>query len=360
MHPLRFDPSYEQPEPDEAQTTEELIKALRGIAEKTARDYGKAVRSVHAKSHGLLYGELEVLPNLPPELAQGLFAHAAIYDVAMRLSTSPGDLLDDSVSTPRGLGLKVLGVKGPRVAGSEDATTQDFVMVNGPAFLAPNAKKFLFSLKLLAATTDHAQGLKKLFSSVLRGTEKALEAVGGESGTLKSLGGHPETHILGETFYSQAPLLWGDHMGKVSVAPVSPSLTALTNAALNVNGKPNGLRDAVVDYFASHGGEWELRVQLCTNLETMPIEDASVVWPEAESPYRTVARLRAAPQPAWNDERQAALDAGLAFSPWHALAAHRPLGSIMRVRKAAYQASARFRAEHNKQPNDDPTRLPAA
>ncbi|MDB5999475.1 MAG: catalase, partial [Rhizobacter sp.] len=139
MHPLRFDPSYEQPEPDEAQTTEELIKALRGIAEKTARDYGKAVRSVHAKSHGLLYGELEVLPNLPPELAQGLFAHAAIYDVAMRLSTSPGDLLDDSVSTPRGLGLKVLGVKGPRVAGSEDATTQDFVMVNGPAFLAPNA-----------------------------------------------------------------------------------------------------------------------------------------------------------------------------------------------------------------------------
>jgi hypothetical protein len=30
-------------------------------------------------------------------------------------------------------------------------------------------------------------------------TEKALEAVGGESDTLKSLGGHPETPVPGDT-----------------------------------------------------------------------------------------------------------------------------------------------------------------
>jgi hypothetical protein len=35
------------------------------------------------------------------------------------------------------------------------------------------------------------------------------------------------------------------------------------------------------------------------------------------------------------------------FNPWHALAAHRPLGSIMRVRKAVYAMSKRFRAERN-------------
>ncbi|WP_418955610.1 hypothetical protein [Streptomyces tritici] len=33
----------------------------------------------------------------------------------------------------------------------------------------------------------------------------------------------------------------------------------------------------------------------------------------------------------------------LSFSPWHALEAHRPLGSIMRSRRAARPASSDFR-----------------
>ena len=38
--------------------------------------------------------------------------------------------------------------------------------------------------------------------------------------------------------------------------------------------------------------EWEIGVQLCVDLKTMPIEDASIVWPEDQSPYVPVARLR--------------------------------------------------------------------
>ncbi|MBW8897250.1 MAG: hypothetical protein JF619_03865 [Massilia sp.] len=41
------------------------------------------------------------------------------------------------------------------------------------------------------------------------------------------------------------------------------------------------------------------------------------------------------------------IDEGILFNPWHALAGHRPLGSIMRVRKAVYAMSKRFRAERN-------------
>ena len=52
-------------------------------------------------------------------------------------------------------------------------------------------------------------------------------------------------------------------------------------------------------------------------------------------------------QDGWSDARADAVDERMAFSPWHGLAAHRPLGSIMRVRKAAYENSVRFRAEHN-------------
>jgi len=347
IRPIPFAPAYEVPEDEEQVTTFDLKDTMHGISVKTYQDSGHAIRSVHAKTHGLLVGELSVLEGLPAAYAQGLFAQAGRYPVVIRLSTTPGDILSDDVSTPRGLSMKVVGVPGARVEGSEDAATQDFVLVNGPVFNAPNAKKFLGSAKLLASTTDKVPNLKRAFSAVARGAEKAIEAVGGESVVLKALGGHPETNPLGETYYSQVPILFGDYMAKVSVAPVSAELKALKDAPVDLKDKPDGLRDAVVDYFGAQGGDWELRIQLCTDLDKMPIEDASVEWPEDLSPYVAVARLRVAPQQAWSEDRAKKIDEGMQFNPWHALAAHRPLGSIMRVRKEVYAMSKRFRAERN-------------
>lgn len=345
--PLPYDPAYERPEKDEADTIAALGETMRSINRTTFKDYGHGVRSVHAKSHGLLRGELRVLDNLPPQLAQGIFAKPGTYPLVMRLSTVPGDILDDSVSTPRGMAIKVVGVDGERLPGSEGDVTQDFVLVNGPAFSAPDAAHFLKSLKLLAKTTDKAEPLKKAVSATMRGVEKAVEATGHKSPTVISLGGQPETNLLGETYYSQVPMLFGQYMAKIAVAPVSPDLAALANAPLDVNGKPNGLREAVIAHFRERGGEWELRVQLCTDLDTMPIEDASVVWPEDQSPYVAVARITVPPQAAWNDERAAAIDDGLAFSPWHGIAAHRPIGSVMRARKPVYEKLAKTRAQEN-------------
>src|ERR1700729_2429588 len=123
--PVRFNPSVERPEPDEAETIQGLISAMRYINEKTLADGGHAIRSVHAKSHGLLQGYLEVDAGLPAELAQGLFAKPRRYPVVIRISTIPGDILDDSVSTPRGMAVKVIGVEGERLEGSENDVTQD-------------------------------------------------------------------------------------------------------------------------------------------------------------------------------------------------------------------------------------------
>jgi hypothetical protein len=352
--PIPYSPSIETPEPDEQDTDRQLVETLRGISEITYADSGHALRSVHAKSHGLLHAELEVIAGLPPALAQGLFARPAKYPVVMRFSTIPGDILDDSVSVPRGLAVKVIGVPGERLPGSEGDTTQDFVLIDGPAFGAPTAKKFLGNLKLLAQTTDKAEGLKKVLSRALRGAEALLESVGSQSGLLKTLGGHPEDHILGETFFSQAPVRYGDYIAKVAIAPASAELVALTNAPLNVNGKPNGLRDAVREFFAARGAVWELRVQLCTDLETMPVEDSSIVWPEDNSPYVAVARIIAPPQDSWSDANVRAVDDGMAFSPWHGISAHQPLGSIMRARKAAYKMSAEFRGQRNGCPMHEP------
>jgi hypothetical protein len=118
-------------------------------------------------------------------------------------------------------------------------------------------------------------------------------------------------------------------------------------ASLNVNGIPNGLREAVLDFFGKNGGAWEVRAQLCTDLAHMPIENAAVVWSEEVSPYRRIARISVKPQLAWSEARSSAVDDGMSFAPWHGLAAHRPLGGIMRVRKAAYEEARKFRAERN-------------
>lgn len=352
--PLQYDPGVEQPAANERDTDAAIMRSMRGILQTTWADYGHSVRSVHAKSHGLLEGELQVLEGLPDALAQGVFARAGSYPVVLRFSTNPGDILDDTVSSPRGLAIKIIGVEGDRLPGSEQDTTQDFVMVNGPAFVAPNAASFAKSLKLLAATTDTGQGWKKLFSAALRGVVALSQSLGIDGSSLKALGGQPMTHPLGETFYTQTPFRHGDYIAKLSVAPVEPALIALHDVPVPLAGKPNGLRAAVIDYFRAHGGTWELRVQLRTNAGTMPIEDASVPWPEQESPYVPVARITVPPQPAWSEERARQADDGLAFSPWHGLAAHQPLGSINRARKAAYAMSAGYRTVHNGCPIHEP------
>jgi hypothetical protein len=266
----------------------------------------------------------------------------------MRFSTVPGDILDDSVSTPRGLSVKIIGVKGERLSGSEGDVTQDFLLVNGPAFGAPTPKKFLPVITLLSKTTNRVQGLKKLLSAVMRQVQRVIVAVTGRpNGTVATLGGQPETHILGETFYNQAPVRFGDFIAKISIAPISAELKGLKQSPLNVNGVPNGIREAVVDFFGKSGGVWEVRAQLCTDMELMPIENAAVVWPEEVSPYRRVARIVVAPQTAWSEARSSAVDDGMQFSPWHGLAAYRPLGGIMRARKRVYEAARKFRAERN-------------
>lgn len=353
MQPIAYDEAYEVIEDHEDQTDQELVKTLMEISDTTFKDSGQGLRSVHAKSHALLRGEMRVLELAQP-FAQGLFSTPKTYPVAIRISTSPGDVLDDRISTPRGLAMKVIGVEGERLPGSEGKTTQDFLMVNGPAFLAPNAHKFLGSLKLLAGTTDKIPRLKRAFSAVLQGAEKLVHAAGGENATLIGLGGHPETNPLGETYYSEVPFLYGLHMAKWQMAPVSPDLVALKDASVDLDDKPDGLRAAILEHFAAHGGEWELRVQLCTDLEAMPIEDASVRWPEEKSPYVAVARISVGPQASWSEALSKQMDDGLAFSPWHGLAAHRPLGSVNRVRRHAYDSSATARSARGRCPVHEP------
>jgi hypothetical protein len=154
--PLRYEPSFERLEKNEAETDAALTEAMLGISETTFKDCGRGLRSVHAKSHGLLTGSLRVLDDLPLVLAQGIATHPGTYPVVIRLSTMPGDILDDSVSTPRAMALKIIGVKGPRLPANEGGAIQDFVLANGPAFTSVTAKKVSWQFK--AACRHHRPG----------------------------------------------------------------------------------------------------------------------------------------------------------------------------------------------------------
>ena len=312
--PLCYQPNYEVPEEEEAQSRENLATSLRGISETTFNNSGHATRSVHAKSHGLLIGELHVLDNLPPYLAQGIFAKASSYPVVMRISTIPAVLLDDNVSTARGFAVKVVGVEGERLMGTENAVTQDFVLVNGPVFLTSAPRQFLSKLKLLAARSNKVPALKKVLSTILQGTEKLIEAVGGESATLKAIGWHAETNVLGEIYFSQVPIMYGDYMAKISIAPISNSLIQLKNTPVDLTDKPDGLRQAV-------------------------------------------AHITAKPQQAWSVARSKAIDDEMSFNHGTALKRTGQLDRLCGCAKCACEISAKFRAEHNKISMAEPANL---
>lgn len=357
--PIRFTPDVEQVQPDEADTQKQLIETFHGIVDTTNKDYGHAFRSVHAKSHALLEGEMRVNEGLPPELAQGIFAEGGrTYPVLLRMSTNAGDPLPDTISLPRGLAIKVLGVDGERLPGSEESTNQDFVMAVGTAFQAPDAEHFLSSLKMLAATTDKAEGGKVAISAVLRGANTLLEAVGINSPKVKSLGGYPNTHPLGERYFSQAAIRYGDYFAKVGVVPLSNNFKALEDGKIDVDGRENAIREDMAAYLAEHGGAFEFRVQLARDPDKDPVEDASVPWPEDDNPYVAVATITVKPQTAWDWDRAKVIDDETSFAPWHGIAAHQPLGSIMRARKI-YDQLAGYRAQLNGCPIHDWKEQPA-
>ena len=195
---LAYSPSVEQPQPNEQQIFQELSETMGHITRTMADRYRHAYRPVHAKSHGLVKATLEVLPNLPPELAQGLFANPASYGVLMRFSTNPGDMLADNVSSPRGLALKVLGAEGAALEGSP-ANMQDFVCIVGDVFPVPNPEGFLKQMKQFSKNITVSEGVKHAISATARVANEALQAVNINPPPLKGLGKDRKTFGKGRS-----------------------------------------------------------------------------------------------------------------------------------------------------------------
>ena len=74
---VRYRADLEQPFPDEDELIRQVVGAMQRANRQVAAKHRHGLRDAHAKSHGVLAGELRVEPDLPEHLAQGLFAAPA-------------------------------------------------------------------------------------------------------------------------------------------------------------------------------------------------------------------------------------------------------------------------------------------
>jgi len=340
---VRYSPSLERKEPDEDAMIARIVESMSRANVEVYKKHRHGLRDAHAKSHAVLAGELRIHEGLPEHLQQGLFAVPRTYQVIVRLSSAPGDIRPDWLLAHFGMAIKVLGVEGQRAI-KDGLDTQDFLLVNSPTLPFGTVGEYLKLQKLLEQHPTKTDDELASIGKKARLAAKVLKALGRPLPAPVELLSPENAHPLGETFHSMAALRFGDHVGKFSAAPLSDNVRALTGQEVDHAGRPSSpVRDLLEEFFAHNSAEFALRVQLCTDIDRLPIEDASVLWREDLSPHQTVATLHLAAQNAVSDARRIYADDVMSYTPWHALEAHRPLGAIMRSRRRAYPASSDFR-----------------
>lgn len=354
MNPVLYAPEIEVVGDDEIALTKEIVDRMAASSRCAFERHRHAIRDAHAKSNGLLKGELTVHADLPEALRQGVFARPRTFHVVARLSSAPGDIHSDEIPAARGFALKIIGVEGERLAPEIGGHNQDLLMVNFPALAFGTIASYQRMLTLLEANAHAPDTFQRLVAGTAHGAKQVLESLGGTPGaTLDGLA-RDNHHPLGETYHTQAAIRFGDYIAKLALQPASHSVRRLTGRPVD-DVQCASMRDAVRGHFAEYGAEYTLSAQLCTDLARMPVEDAAVAWPEELSPHRPIATLRFAPQSTAHPARQVCGDDVLSFNPWNGIVAHRPLGGIMRIRRAAYERSTAFRHAMNAQPRLEPS-----
>jgi hypothetical protein len=115
VNPILYTPDIETVDEDEIALTSEIVEKMAASSRCAFERHRHAIRDAHAKSNGVLKGQLVVHAGLPEELRQGVFAHPRTFDVVARLSSAPGDIHSDEIPAARGFALKILGVEGERI-----------------------------------------------------------------------------------------------------------------------------------------------------------------------------------------------------------------------------------------------------
>jgi hypothetical protein len=360
---VKYTPGIEATDPRFDETLQTVIaKTERYIAGSvTTEGTGRAVRDAHAKGYGLVRAEVDILDRLPAEYAQGIYAKPGRHDALIRFSNgSPHAGADARLGGATGLALKMFDIEAPTLLEDEpDTHTFDYANIGAPIFFANTVEHYLFIQELfLEAPAYFAQGAPgrhRFFKDFVtgKGTLDEDQWAWDELLAFLTVAQLRPVNLLLSTYWTMGAVRHGDYIAKVRFAPVPAFAKAVVHRTLDLASAPEVYRPALVAELRDRPYEFDIQVQLCADLARMPVEDVTVEWPEALSPFVTVAKLRIPRQDISGDDNLEKMDA-LSFTPWRVTAEHAPLGNIMRARKEVYRHSSILRHKLNRQERKEP------
>jgi hypothetical protein len=319
-----------QPDPPQEPDTpqQQLTNAIVTASLAAQRQTGPDLRQIHAKSHGLVWAQFIVEPNLPSELQAGLFASATTYPAWVRFSNGGapekgGILKADREPDVRGIAIKVMQVAGEKCL-EDETETQDFAFSNFPTFFAPNLQDYADLFRARGGGLS-PERMKELGPSLQR---------------FQQINGQKVGNPLLIQYWSMAPFRCGTEIVKMSVRPQAPE-----TPPVSLPDAINYLREAMVKALAQQDYQFDFLVQKFVNETKTPTENLLQEWQSEDTPYVKVATLRI-PQQVFDYEERKHLDAGMFFTPWHTIAAHEPIGSVNLARKKLYSEVAKQRREN--------------
>lgn len=303
-----------------------LASCISRTVNRNFAQHGHFQRGSHVKSIGFVRGSLVVRVNLPDHLRHGLFTTPGrIYPVGARYASESSHIEDDKNMGVRGLGMKVFDVEGTSIGG-ERASTQDLFFNNTPISELANLTIALEIFTLREKFWDDPEGLRQ---ALLARKDANLQ--------LHPQTNIPNTHLAADTLYSQSPYRFGPYMCKFSLLPFSRAQISLKRALpLPHQAEFSAHRKLLRAYCHQYPLRYILRAQFATDAQRHPIDDASVEWDAA---WIDLADLTFPVQETWSDARRVWWEDRIALSPWHGLEDHRPLGSLGRARRKAYEIS---------------------
>jgi hypothetical protein len=361
---VRYTPEIETLDPDLDKLLDQIIAFWENKVRNSPVEEGsgRATRGAHAKSFGVVRAEVHFLNDVPAPYAQGIYANPGRHDALIRFSSASNHLgADAALGGVLGAAMKIFDVPGSKLVddGEPGSATFDLVLKNNPTFLANTARHYLVLQGIANDGPKYLARGRAGFHELLRdlltgkGTFAPEDWAWEEMLAFVKISQTPVRNPLLSTFWSMAAFRHGDFVAKVRIAPTADNTARVLHRELDLRGRPEVFYPALVDELAAGPFDFNLQVQLSTDLVAMPVNVTTVEWPEALSPYVTVGRVHIPRQDISGQETNEKTDA-LAFNQWRVTEEHRPLGEIMHVRRI-YTASAKLRRAINHQPQSEPT-----
>jgi hypothetical protein len=356
-------------EQNDIKATSEIIQTFikRRAAEGRTDTRGKVrfLRDAHAKMHGCVKGTFAVRDEIPEDLKVGVFKEPHTFKTWLRYSNGNSEVRSDWKVDARGMAIKLTGVAGDKLVPEfPEQSTQDFVMINHPVFFVDNPVKYAETLKIFhsgAGFEALAQILSigKLCDNGLPTCETAKLA-------LAVNGSHIHNPVK-DPYWSMSSFRLGHKAVKFAAIPVACGQpNAFPNdlagqarfiAAAQKDNKDllpsthrDTLREAMQETLETKKEDacFTFVLQRFVDQAQTPTEKATVNW-DLVAPMIPVADLRI-PAQTFTSEAQDTFCDDMAFTPWHTLPEHKPLGVVNRTRFVVYTATAKLRREMNKPP----------